>query len=164
MQTGEQIKNPVQRLLGLFLVPHGERTEAQVFEHGEHPEHPAAFGRLGQPAPHHFMARQGVQILSLKTNRAAGSPHKPADGQQGRGFSGAIRTKDTHDFAFVNAQAHAVQHFFRAVPGLQIFDVQKHPNSRIVRLQTGKTYPPHLHYEKFRREGMGFGEGEGSPF
>lgn len=110
------------------------------------------------------MARQGVQILSLKTNRAAGSPHKPADGQQGRGFSGAIRTKDTHDFAFVNAQAHAVQHFFRAVPGLQIFDFQKHPNSRIVRLQTGKTYPPRLHYEKFRREGMGFGEGEGSPF
>lgn len=109
------------------------------------------------------MARQGVQILSLKTNRAAGSPHKPADGQQGRGFSGAIRTKDTHDFAFVNAQAHAVQHFFRAVPGLQIFDFQKHPNSRIVRLQTGKHIPPASTTKNLGGRGWGSGRG-GKPF
>ncbi len=73
-----------------------------------------------------------MQILAQKTNRAAGSPHQPADGQQGGGLSGAIRTKNTHDFAFVNAKADPVQDFFRAVAGLKIFDFEKHPNSRIV--------------------------------
>lgn len=107
------------------------------------------------------MARQGVQISSsLKTNRAAGSPHKPADGQQGRGFSGAIRTKDTHDFAFVNAQAHAVQHFFRAVPGLQIFDFRniRTPGSSVYRRKN--ISPASI----TKNLGGGWGSGKGSPF
>ncbi len=93
------------------------------------------------------MARQGVQILSLKTNRAAGSPHKPADGSRVVVFSGAIRTKDTHDFAFVNAQATPCSHFFRAVPALQIFDIQKTselPDRPIYRREKTISPPPPL--------------------
>ncbi len=114
-QAWKQIEYPLQIIFTAAFIPDAEGAKAQVFQHGHWSEDSSAFRGLGNAKADNFMAFHAQQRFSVKNYFTGTRAHQTAYSKQSCAFSGTVRAKDCHNFAFVHLQVYAMQHFNTAV-------------------------------------------------
>src|SRR5262245_7158543 len=117
-QDGEARVRALEGGLDPALVRAHVGAHLEVLEHGQLREELAALGDVRDPAAHDRLARQPVDALPAKADRAARDRYQPGDALEGRGLAGAVGAEERDDGALVYLEGHALEGLDAAVERL----------------------------------------------
>ena len=122
LQPGEVIEYHLQVLSGNLFID--VSAHFQVLLDGHLLENPPSLGDVSQTGAQQLKGLGVGDVLVTEVNGAAAGVHQTGNGFQNGGFSRAVGTDQSHNFALAHLKGHALYRMDGAVIDVHVFNFQ----------------------------------------